>query len=99
MKCPDCQRRLRVLETRLVPEGVRRRRFCHHCQTSFATLEQLVRPSEHGEGRLASALADQIRLQMLDEFSERLTTMLVSLEDRAYTIQQRKKPTGTNQEL
>ncbi len=44
MNCPFCQHEdSRVLDTRSVGEGIRRRRECQHCKQRFTTYERIAR--------------------------------------------------------
>jgi transcriptional repressor NrdR len=43
MECPNCAGTSKVLETRQVPSGLRRRRECHQCRTRFTTVEAVDR--------------------------------------------------------
>lgn len=46
MKCPYCDRKdTRVIDTREVGEGVRRRRECKSCQQRFTTYERVAKTS------------------------------------------------------
>ena len=46
MKCPYCKKRdTRVVDTREVGEGIRRRRECKSCQQRFTTYERVARTS------------------------------------------------------
>lgn len=46
MKCPYCEKKdTRVIDTREVGEGVRRRRECKSCQQRFTTYERVARTS------------------------------------------------------
>lgn len=43
MQCPYCaQRDSRVIDTREVPDGIRRRRECSHCHQRFTTYERVA---------------------------------------------------------
>lgn len=43
MKCPYCgKRNSRVIDTREVPDGIRRRRECSHCHQRFTTYERVA---------------------------------------------------------
>lgn len=43
MKCPYCKERdSRVIDTREVPEGIRRRRECNACEQRFTTYERVA---------------------------------------------------------
>lgn len=50
MKCPRCDREGQVLDSRVRPDGVRRRRYVCVNQHRFSTLELLAAPTpgEHG---------------------------------------------------
>ena len=41
-RCPHCQGKLRIIETTVVNNAVRRRRACVGCQRRFTTMELLV---------------------------------------------------------
>jgi len=46
MKCPYCgKKRTRVIDTRQVGEGIRRRRECRSCQQRFTTYERVAKTS------------------------------------------------------
>jgi transcriptional repressor NrdR len=46
MKCPYCGRKhTRVIDTREVGEGIRRRRECRNCQQRFTTYERVAKTS------------------------------------------------------
>jgi transcriptional repressor NrdR len=46
MKCPYCGRKhTRVIDTREVSEGIRRRRECRNCQQRFTTYERVAKTS------------------------------------------------------
>ena len=43
MKCPYCaHQNSRVIDTREVPDGIRRRRECLNCQQRFTTYERMA---------------------------------------------------------
>jgi transcriptional repressor NrdR len=44
MKCPFCEAsNARVIDTRAVSDGIRRRRECQHCHQRFTTYERIAR--------------------------------------------------------
>jgi transcriptional repressor NrdR len=44
MKCPFCEASdARVIDTREVSDGIRRRRECQHCHQRFTTYERIAR--------------------------------------------------------
>jgi transcriptional repressor NrdR len=42
MKCPICDAETKVIDSRTVSEGIRRRRECLECLTRFTTHETLI---------------------------------------------------------
>lgn len=51
MKCPECNYRMRVIDTRLNDHGVRRVRECGRCQQRYTTYEAIHGPAVHGGDR------------------------------------------------
>ena len=56
MDCPKCQGLTKVLDTRQVESGLKRRRKCLECDFRFTTHEQILKySSEQQEERFESA--------------------------------------------
>ncbi|MEZ4363515.1 MAG: ATP cone domain-containing protein [Kofleriaceae bacterium] len=51
MQCPYCGEDSNVTETRVVPDGLRRRRVCNSCRRRFTTYERVGQPSLRVEKR------------------------------------------------
>ncbi len=63
MQCPFCGSDSSVTETRVSPDGVRRRRVCGSCKRRFTTYERVGSPGlkvEKRDGRLEPFEADKL---------------------------------------
>lgn len=63
MQCPYCGSDSSVTETRVSPEGVRRRRVCASCKRRFTTYEKVGSPGlkvEKRDGRIEPFDADKL---------------------------------------
>ncbi|HVK74628.1 MAG TPA: ATP cone domain-containing protein [Kofleriaceae bacterium] len=63
MQCPFCGNDSSVTETRVSPDGVRRRRVCASCKRRFTTYERVGSPGlkvEKRDGRLEPFEADKL---------------------------------------
>ena len=59
MNCPICYTKTLVIDTRIQPDYVRRRRLCPKCNKRFTTHEYLVDQSEINQQQAISVLATQ----------------------------------------
>ena len=73
MQCPFCGSDSSVTETRVSPDGVRRRRVCGSCKRRFTTYEKVGSPGlkvEKRDGRLEPFDADKLT-RALERVSKR----------------------------
>lgn len=75
MQCPFCSGDSSVTETRISPDGVRRRRTCAACKRRFTTYERVGSPGlkiEKRDGRLEPFEADKLLRALQRVFRHRV---------------------------
>lgn len=68
MQCPYCSEDSSVTETRVVNDGLRRRRVCNSCRRRFTTYERVGQPSlkvEKRDGSIAAFDSEKLLLSLI----------------------------------
>lgn len=71
MECPYCSSESRVIDSRPIPDGVRRRRVCKTCAKRFTTHERLA-PAQLKVRKRGSRVVESFRVEKLIESMARV---------------------------
>lgn len=102
MKCPFCHTgESRVIDTRAVGEGIRRRRECQHCRQRFTTYERVARTNlmvVKNDGRREEFDQDKLFLGLKKACAKRpvsieqLDRIVSEIEAELYSLGQSEVP-------
>jgi transcriptional repressor NrdR len=102
MNCPFCQDPdSRVIDTRTVGEGIRRRRECQNCKQRFTTYERIARTSlmvVKGDGRREEFDQDKLFMGLKKACTKRpvsmetLDSVMNQIESELYSLGQSEVP-------